>query len=116
MRSGQLDTRIQIWRKGALERDGRSRIHGEDQLVADCLCALETAPMNMRMAADQNVPSGLITLRITREPDVEAVDQNCIIVMMDLDQPGDRYAVQSCQPHPKDQRHSLQIIAAGDGQ
>lgn len=114
MRSGDLDTLIRIYRPGALERSGRSRVPGGETLVAECLCQYLPAVGTERFSSEQNVATAPAVFIIRREPDVDAVDATCVVVLVEDDVERDRFDIKSARPWPKDPRWALELSGVAD--
>lgn len=115
MRGGDLDTEIKLVRPGALQRQGRSRVPGaDDVLVASVLARYVPAIGQERFQSAQNIASAPALFVIRREPDVEVVDTNCAVILVENGVETDRFDIKSVRPWPQDPRHCLEIAAVAD--
>lgn len=115
MRSGDLDTEIRIVRPGALERQGRSRVpNGEVAVIPSLLARYVPAIGQERFASDQNVAKAPAVFVVRREPDTDAIDTDCVVVLLEGGVERERFDVKSVRPWPQDPRFSLEIAAVAD--
>ena len=115
MRAGDLDTEIRIVRPGALERQGRSRVPGDDEvLVASVLARYVPAIGNERFASEQTVANAPALFVVRLEPDLAEVGNDCVIVLLEDGTEKERFDIKSVRPWPQDPRHALEISAVAD--
>lgn len=112
MRGGDLDTELRIVRPGALERQGRSRVSGDDVvLIPSVLARYVPAIGQERFQSAQNVATAPAVFVIRREPDTDQIDTGCVIELLDDGSVRERFDIKSVRPWPQDPRHSLEIAA-----
>lgn len=115
MRGGDLDTEIRIVRPGALERQGRSRVAGGEQVVVPSLLARYVPAIgNERFSSEQTVANAPALFVVRREPDLAEVGNDCVIVLLEDGVERERFDIKSVRPWPQDPRHSIEISAVAD--
>lgn len=115
MRGGDLDTEIRILRPAALVRQGRSRVpSGDEVVIPSVLCRYVPAIGQERFQSAQNVASAPAVFVLRRESDTDAIDTDCVVVLLEDGSEKERFDVKSVRPWPQDPRHSLEIAAVSD--
>lgn len=114
MRSGDLDNLVRILRPGPLAREGRSRVPGEDVLVADRVPArLQAGVGTERFASAENIATAPAVFIIRREPDVENIEPRFVLVhLLEVDGEmveGDRYDIKSVREWPPEPRQAWEV-------